>query len=187
MDCSPPGPSVHGISQARILEIELVDISFSKNLPDPGIESASLTLAGGFFPPEPSGKPNTAQHIDLKAHALFLLLLFSLSVTLGFSLSQTLTQTLTLTLSCLTLCDPMDCSIPGFPVLHCPRVCSYSCPLSRWCHPITSFSVTPFSSCPQSFPASECFPISQLFALCGQSVLELHHQSFQWIFRVDFL
>ena len=35
-----------------------------------------------------------------------------------------------------------------------PRVCSNSCPLSRWCHPTISSSVTPFSSCPQSFPAS---------------------------------
>ena len=34
-----------------------------------------------------------------------------------------------------------------------PRVCSNSCPLNQWCHPIISYSVTPFSSCPQSFPA----------------------------------
>ena len=51
-----------------------------------------------------------------------------------------------------------------------PRVCSNSCPLSWWCHPTTSSSVIPFSSCPQPFPASASFPISWLFASCGQSI-----------------
>ena len=44
-------------------------------------------------------------------------------------------------------------------------------PLSQWCHPAISSSVIPFSSCPQSFPASESFPISQLFAWSGQSTV----------------
>ena len=43
-------------------------------------------------------------------------------------------------------------------------------PLSRWCHPIISSSVVPFSSCPQSFPASGSFPMSQLFISGGQSI-----------------
>ena len=43
-----------------------------------------------------------------------------------------------------------------------PRVCSNSYPLSQWCHPTISFSVSPFSSCPQTFSASESFPISWL-------------------------
>ena len=42
-------------------------------------------------------------------------------------------------------------------------VCSNSCPLSQWCYPAISSSVTPFTSCPQSFPASGSFPISWLF------------------------
>ena len=50
-----------------------------------------------------------------------------------------------------------------------PRVHSDSCPLSQWCHPVISFSVVPFSSCPQSLPVSESFPMSQLFAWGGQS------------------
>ena len=50
-----------------------------------------------------------------------------------------------------------------------PRVCSNSCPLSRWCHPTISSSVAPFSSCPQSFPASGSFPMSRFFELDGQS------------------
>ena len=51
-----------------------------------------------------------------------------------------------------------------------PRVCSNSRPLSWWCHPIMSSSVTLFSYCPQSFPASGSFPMSQLFASSGQSI-----------------
>ena len=51
-----------------------------------------------------------------------------------------------------------------------PRVCSNSCPLCRWHHPTDSSSVAPFSFCPQSFPASGSFPISQLFASGGQSI-----------------
>ena len=44
------------------------------------------------------------------------------------------------------------------------------CPLNRWCHPAISSSVVPFPSCPQSLPASESFPMSQLFAWGGQSI-----------------
>ena len=51
-----------------------------------------------------------------------------------------------------------------------PRVYPNSCPSSRWCHPAISSSVIPFSSCPQSLPASESFPVSQLFAWGGQSI-----------------
>ena len=50
-----------------------------------------------------------------------------------------------------------------------PGVYWNSCQLSWWCHPAISSTVVPFSSCPQSFPASESFPISQLFAWGGQS------------------
>ena len=52
----------------------------------------------------------------------------------------------------------------------CPRVCPSSCPLNWWCHSTVSSSVTPFSSCPQSFPASGSFPTSLLFASGGQSI-----------------
>ena len=50
-----------------------------------------------------------------------------------------------------------------------PGVHSDSRPLSQWCHPAISPSVVPFSSCPQSLPASESFSMSQLFAWSGQS------------------
>ena len=50
-----------------------------------------------------------------------------------------------------------------------PRVYSNSRPSSQWCHPVISSSVVFFSSCPRSLPASESFPMSQLFAWGGQS------------------
>ena len=63
----------------------------------------------------------------------------------------------------LTLCDPIYCSMPGFPVLH-------HLPEFAHVHWATmSSSVVPFSSCPQSFPASESFPVSRLFTSAGQS------------------
>ena len=69
--------------------------------------------------------------------------------------------------SCLTLCDPMNrrppCPSPT------PGVHPDSHPSSQWCHPAISSSVVPFSSCPQSPPASESFPMSQLFTWGGQS------------------
>ena len=72
-----------------------------------------------------------------------------------------------------------------------PRACSNSCPLSRWCHPAISSSVIPFSSCLQSFPASGSQHQHQWVSSSHQVVkvleLQLQHQSFQWIFRVDFL
>ena len=67
-----------------------------------------------------------------------------------------------------------------------PRVYSNSCPSSQWCHPTISSSVAPFSSCLQSFPASGSFPMSQFFTSGGQSI-GASDQSFQWIFRTDFL
>ena len=56
-----------------------------------------------------------------------------------------------------------------YPSLY-PKVCSNSRPLSQWCHPTISSFVAPFSSCPESFPASRSFPMSQLFVSSGQSI-----------------
>jgi len=60
-----------------------------------------------------------------------------------------------------------------------PGVHPDSCPSSQWCHPAISSSVIPFSSCPQSLPASESFPMSQLFTwgsqTTGVSALAWHH------------
>ena len=71
--------------------------------------------------------------------------------------------------SCPTLCDPMNCSMPGLPVHH--QLPEFTQTHVHWVsdaiqpfHP-----VIPFSSCPQSLPASESFPMSQFFAWGGQS------------------
>ena len=77
-----------------------------------------------------------------------------------------------------------------------PRVHPNPCPLCRWCHPVISSSVVPFSSCPQSLPASGYFQMSQLFASGGQSigvlasasVLPMYIQDwspFGWICRIS--
>ena len=75
------------------------------------------------------------------------------------------------TQSCLTLCDPVDCSTPGSPVHHqLPElVQTHVCRVSEAIL-TTSSSIIPFSSCLQSFPASESFPMSQLFASGSQGV-----------------
>ena len=69
-----------------------------------------------------------------------------------------------------------------------PRVQTDSRPSSQWCHPAISSSVIPFSSCPQSLPASESFPMSQLFAWGGQSTgVSALASSFQRTPRTDLL
>ena len=65
-------------------------------------------------------------------------------------------------------------------------VCSNSCPLSWWCYPTISSTVT-LCSCPQSFPASGSFPVSHLFASDGQSIGALASASVLPIIQVDFI
>ena len=82
-----------------------------------------------------------------------------------FSLSSV--QLSSVTQSCPTLCDPMNCSTPGYPVHHQhPELAQTH--VHRVSDAISS-SVVPFTSCPQSLPASESFPMSQLFTWGGQS------------------
>ena len=69
--------------------------------------------------------------------------------------------------SCLTLCDPMNCSTPGLPIHQ--QLPESTQTHVHWCHPTISSSVVPFSSCPQSFPASGCFPMSWLFPSGSQN------------------
>ena len=74
------------------------------------------------------------------------------------------------TQSCLTLCNPMNCSAPSFPVHHQYLEFTQTHLHRQWCHQAISSSIIPFSSCPQSLPASQSFPMSQLFAWSGQSI-----------------
>ena len=67
--------------------------------------------------------------------------------------------------SCPILCNPMNCSTPGLSVHQ--QLLEFT---QTHVHPAISFSVIPFSSCPQWFPASGSFQMSQLFTSCGQSI-----------------
>ena len=89
--------------------------------------------------------------------------------------------------SCLTLCDPMNCSMPGFPIFH--YLPEFARTHVHW------VGDTSQPSHPLSFPSPPVFNLSQhpgLFQWVSYShqvvkELELQYQSFQWIFRVDFL
>ena len=116
---------------------------FTGDLPNLGIKpvsSASPALAGRFF------TTSTTWEAQIR------LLLFSRSVVSNslWPPGQQRTR--------------LPCPSPS------PWACSNSCPLSQWCHPAISSSVVPFSSCPQSLPASGSFPMSQLFATGDQRI-----------------
>ena len=91
--------------------------------------------------------------------------------------------------SCLTFCDPMDCSTPGFPVLH--YLSEFAQTHVHW----VSDAIQP--SCPLLSPSPPAFNLAQHQGLLQWTSsshqvakvleLQLQHQSFQWIFRVDFL
>ena len=119
------------------------------DLSDSGIEPRSPALAGRFFTTKPPGKPSTEYRVGIQQIKQF-----------SCSIAQL----------CPTLCNPMNCSMPGFPVLHQLPELPW-CSSGQWCHRIISSSLVPFSSCLQSFPASGSFPWwSQFFALGGQSI-----------------
>ena len=113
----------------------------------------------------------------------------------GGSSSSSSSSSSSLVQSCPTLCDPIDCSMPDFPVHHqLPGLAQT--PVHRVSDAIQpSHPVIPFSSCLQYLPASGIFPISQFFPSGGQSigisaaasVLTIYIQSLQYIFRIDFL
>ena len=154
MDCSPPGSSVHGILQARILE--WMPCPPPGDLPNPGMEPTSPALQADSSPTRPSGKPLIRSYLQPKLlkhfkqkdaldksqiafqRQLFSSVQFSSSVVSGSLRPHGLQHTR-----------------PPYP-LSTSRVCSDSCPLSQWCHPIISWSVVPFSHL-QSLPASRSF------------------------------
>ena len=86
------------------------------------------------------------------------------------------------TKSCLTLCNPMNCST----LFPCPSlspwVCSNTCPLSQWCHPTIPFSVALFPFCPQSFQHQGLFHwVGSLHQVAKLMELLLQHQGFHWM------
>ena len=85
---------------------------------------------------------------------------------------------------CPTLCDPMDCNTPGFPVLHCLlEFAQIRVHLSQWCYLTISSCAILFSFCLQSFPASRSFPTGWLFTSGGQNISGSHGNSMFNIFR----
>ena len=121
--------------------LEWVAISFSRGSSWPRDQTRVCCIAGRFFTTEPLGKPRTDGSVQ-----------FSCSVVFDSSQPH----------------GPQHARPP------CPSptpgVHPNPCPLSRWCHPTISSSVIPFFSCPQSFPASGSFQMSQLFTSGGQSI-----------------
>ena len=87
--------------------------------------------------------------------------------------------------SYLIVCDPMHASLPC-PSLS-PRVCSNSCPLSEWCHPAISSSAAPSPASNLSHHQGVFEWVSSLHQVAKVLELQLQHQSFRWIFRLDFL
>ena len=158
MDCSPPGSSVHGISRERLLE--WVAIPFSRGSSQPRDWTRVSCIAGRFF----------TVWATREALVVESLLLFSHSVMYDSLRPHGLQH------------PRLPCRSPS------PGTCSNSLPLSWSCRPTISSSVFPFSSCLQCFPASGFFQISQFFTSGGQAIgASASHQSFQWIFRTDFL
>ena len=140
-DCSPPGSSGHGFSRKEYWSG--MSCPPPGDLPNPGIEPTSLmspALAGGFFTTSATWK--ALEFVSVQ---------FSHSV-VSDSLRPHESQHAR---------PPCPSQTPG---AH-----TDSSPSSQWCHPAISSSGVPFSSCPQSLPASESFPMSQLFTWGGQS------------------
>ena len=112
----------------------------------------------------------------------------------AINFGQPLTCIFTLLLLLLFSCSVMSNSLWPHGLQHArltcsslsAGVCSNSCPLSWWCYPTISSSVT-LCSCPQSFPASGSFPVSHLFALGGQGIGALASASVLPIIQVDFI
>ena len=93
-------------------------------------------------------------------------------ILIAFVVSRVCQSVSSVTQSFLTLCNPMDCSMPGLPVHHqlLKFTQTHVHPSSWSRHPAISSSIVPFFSCPQSLPPSGSFPMSQFFASGGQSI-----------------
>ena len=139
MDCSPPDSSVHGILQARILEWVAMLSSRRSSRPRDWTRVSWVSYTGGGF----FTTSATWEYISVQ-----------------FSWVAQL---------CSTLCNPMDCSTPGFHLRH--QLPELTQTYVHWVSDaiLPSHPLIPFSSCLQSFPASGSFQMSQFFASGGQS------------------
>ena len=142
MDCSPPGSSVHGDSPGKNTGVgcnALLQGTFPTQGLNPGLPHCRWIRYQLSY----QGSP--INMLILPKYIIYASVQFS-------SIAQ----------SCPTLWDPMNHSTPGLPVHRQLPEFTQTHASSQWCHPTISSSVVPFSSCPQSLPASESFPMSQL-------------------------
>ena len=177
MDCSLPGSFVHGILQARILE--LVAMFFSRGSSQPRDWPEFLNLLHwqvGSLQLAPPGKPLRIQ--QLLTNAWWIMLKFSSLISVQLSLSVVSNS--------LRPHEPQharhSCPSPS------PRIYTNSCPLSRWCHPTIPSSVIPFFSCLQSFQHQSLYKwVSSSHQVAKVLEFHLQHQSFQCTLRTDLL
>jgi len=161
MDCSPPGSSIHGISQARILEQVAVSFSRGSSYPRDQAHISRISCSGKrilyhWYTWEALWSWLGQVYSWLRLHA------FIAKIQEGLSSVHSV------------MSDSLRPHEPQHARLPCPsstpRVHPNPCPLSWWCHPTITSSVIPLSSCPQYFPASGSFQMSQLFTSGGQSI-----------------
>ena len=160
MDCSPPGSSLHGLLQARIVGCHFLLHTYSEDSPN------------SISSPDLSPKPQTATS----------------SFLLGYLIdSSNLICCCLGAQSCPTFCNPMDCSTPGSPVLH--YLPEFAQTHVHWVNDVIQPSHHQSSLSPPALSLSQHQGLSQWIGSLHQvaKVLELQHQSFQWIFRVDYL
>ena len=169
IDSSPPGSPIPGILQARTLE--WIAISFSKAWKGK-VKEKSFSRVRLFATPwtaayqAPPSLGFSRQERWSGCHFL----LQCMKEKSESASAVYLCCCCSVAKLCLTLqLDELQHSRLPCPS-QSPRVSSNPCPLSRWCHPTISSSVAPFFFCPQSFPALESFPMSQLFTSGGQSI-----------------
>ena len=168
MDCSLPGSSVHGIFQARVLE--WVAFSFSRGSSWPRDRTQVSHIAGKCFTIWATREAHRC--LDTKIWKL---------ITFVFQWSCSVAQL------CPTLCNPMDWSTPGFLVLHCPL--KFAQIHVHWVGDAICPSNPLLPSSPSAYSLSQHQGLFQWVSSLHQvaRVLDLQHQSWQWIFRVDFL
>ena len=165
MDCSLPDSSVHGIFLARILE--WTAISFSRGFFQPRDGTWVSCIAGRFFTTEP-----LRSMVVLNCLWLYLIgYVYAVQEPGGkFSSTYQVTpQFSSVTQSCLSLCDPVNCSTPGLPVHH--QLPEFSQMSIESVMPLNHLILCrPLLLLPSIFPASGSFQMSQLSASGGQNI-----------------
>ena len=177
--CPSPAPSCVQFSRPEYWSGQ--SFPSPEDLPNPGIKPTSPELQMDSLPAEPQGKPkNTGvgslsllQRIFLTQESNQGLLHYGQIIyQLSYQGNPFCTHSVQFSCSVVSVSLRPHESQHARPTCPSPTpgVYSNSSPLRRWCHLTISSSIVPFSSCPQSFPASRSFPVSQFFTSGGQSI-----------------